>query len=362
MDKYLIDHHKIMYHPERLALWLKAYNSWKIAKKLYPIYAEISLSQTCNHNCRFCAFDYLRKEGEFANFENLKRTIKEMAEGGVKSVNFSGEGEPLLHPRKKEIIQYAKKRGLDLGLTTNGALLEKSLLKEILPYLTWMRVSIDAAKPTTHFKIHRPKIPDFERIISNLKEAVKIKRREKLRCTLGVQMLLLPDNLKEAVPLAKLVKKIGVDYFIVKPYSQHPLSKNREYENISYEKYLFLKPKLLKEKTKNFEVIFRERTMKKLEKPRCYSVCHSVPFFWVHLATNGDVYSCGNFVGDARFKLGNYNEQSFKAIWEGERRRRHIKFILNEFDLRECRKNCRMDKINCYLEKLKNPPPHVNFI
>ncbi len=362
MDKYLIDHHKIMYHPERIALWLKAQTSWEAAKKLYPIYAEISLSQDCNHACRFCAFDYLRKEGIFANFENLKKAIKDMAQGGVKSINFSGEGEPLLHPRAREIIKYAKKSGFDLGLTTNGSLLSEKLLKEILPYLTWLRVSLDAARAETHFKIHRPRVPDFERIISNLKEAVKIKKSEKLSCTLGVQMLLLPDNWQEAVPLARLVKKIGVDYLVIKPYSQHPQSKNRYYENISYEKYLVLSSKLLKEKTKNFEIIFREKTMKRLHKKRGYSICHSVPFFWVHLATNGDVYSCGNFVGDLRFKLGNYNEKSFKEIWEGERRKEHIKFILNEFDLKECRKNCRMDKINCYLEKLRNPPPHVNFI
>lgn len=361
MDKYLIDFHKIIYHPERLALWLKAQNSWEEAKKLYPIYVEISLSSFCNHNCKFCAFDYLKKP-EFANFQNLRRVIKEMANVKVKSVNFSGEGEPFLYPKIEEIIEYTSEQGIDIGVTTNGSLLEKELLEKILPRICWLRVSLDAATPTTHFKIHRPKVPQFEKILANLKIAVKIKKEKKLNCTLGVQMLLLPDNYKEVVDLAKLAKKIGLNYLIVKPYSQHPKSFNREYEKISYEKYLYLKPKLMKYKSKNFEIIFRERAMKKIKEKKNYKTCHAVPFFWAHLATNGDVYACGNFIGDERFKLGNYNENSFKEIWEGEKRKKLFEFLQKDFNVSLCRKACRMDEINSFLEKLKNPPPHVNFI
>ena len=36
--------------------------------------------------------------------------------------------------------------------------------------------------------------------------------------------------------------------------------------------------------------------------------------------------------------------------------------IKPDIDIHECRKICRMDKTNDYLESLKNPPPHVNFI
>lgn len=362
MDKYLIDFHKIMYHPQRLALWLEAQNSWEIAK-IYPIYVEISLSSFCNHNCKFCAFDYLRKKGEFANFKNLKKAIKEMAKGGVKSVNFSGEGEPLLYPKIVEIIQYAKSQGIDVALTTNGSLLEKSLAEKILPSLTWLRVSLDAATPKTHFQIHRSKFPEFEKILKNLEAAVKIKRKKKLNCTLGGQMVLLPENFKEVVLLAKLLKKIGFDYFVIKPYSRHPKSEHKEYANVSYENYLSLEEKLKRFNSSTFQVIFRKRAFQRLKKEKKYKICHALPFFWAHLATNGDVFSCGNFVGDKRFKLGNYNEKSFKEIWEGKKRREHFKFIQSKFNLlKECRRACRMDEINCYLERLKNPPPHVNFI
>lgn len=360
-DKYLIDYHKLMYHPEVLARWLKSFNNWEIAKKIYPIYAEISPSGVCNHRCQFCAFDYLGYNQGFANFKNLKKAIRDLKKGGVKSINLSGEGEPLLYPKIKELIKFIASLKIDVALTTNGTFLKKELLKEILPHLKWIRVSLDAGTEKTHFLIHRPKQPEFNLILENLKEAVSLRKKIKASCTLGAQLLLLQDNFQEAELLAKKLKKIGFDYLIIKPYSQHPKSFNRKYEKMNYKKYLFLEEKLSKFNDKNFQVIFRRHTIKKLFEKRPYNICHAVPFFWVHLTTNGDVYSCGNFIGNKRFKLGNYNEKSFKEIWEGEVRKKHWEFM-KKFSVENCRKNCRMDEVNRYLERLKNPPPHVNFI
>lgn len=361
-DKYFIDYHKLMYHPEVLSLWLKSFNNWEIAKKIYPIYVEISPSGVCNHRCRFCAFDYLGYDKGFANFKNLKKAILDMKKGGVKSINLSGEGEPLLYPKIKELILFISSLKIDVALTTNGTYLKKELVKEILPALSWIKVSLDAGSSLTHFKIHRPSKEEFSDILRNLEEAVKIRKKTKSRCVLGCQFLLLDENYFEVEILAKKLKRIGLDYLVVKPFSQHPKSKNKEFRNINYKKYLFLEEKLKKFNDKKFQVIFRKRTMEKLYKKREYKKCWAVPFFWAHLTTNGDVYSCGNFIGDQRFKLGNYNEKPFKEIWEGEVRKKHWEFMIKKFNTLKCRENCRMDEINRYLERLKNPPEHVNFI
>ena len=161
---------------------------------------------------------------------------------------------------------------------------------------------------------------------------------------------------------AALQKLESEGYLIIKPYSQHKKSFNREYQNLSYKKFFYLKDALKKFNSDKFQVIFRENPMKKLKEKRSYEICHAVPFFWAHITTNGDVYSCGNFIGDKRFNLGNYNKKSFKEIWEGEKRKKHWKFIQTKFNVNQCRKNCRVDEINRYLEKLINPPEHVNFI
>ena len=58
-DKYSIDSHKLMYHPERVTQWLQASNQWERIKEIYPIYMEISPMGACNHRCTFCSVDYL---------------------------------------------------------------------------------------------------------------------------------------------------------------------------------------------------------------------------------------------------------------------------------------------------------------
>ena len=48
MDEFRIDSHKLHYHPQRVAQWMEA-DTWEKAKKVYPLYWEITTSAACNH-------------------------------------------------------------------------------------------------------------------------------------------------------------------------------------------------------------------------------------------------------------------------------------------------------------------------
>ena len=51
-----------------------------------------------------------------------------MGNGGVKSIMFAGEGEPLLHPDIADMVNYAKQCSIDSSFTTNGVRLSRSFL------------------------------------------------------------------------------------------------------------------------------------------------------------------------------------------------------------------------------------------
>lgn len=166
--------------------------------------------------------------------------------------------------------------------------------------------------------------------------------------------------------LAKLCRdEIGLDYLVIKPYSQHPSSETHVYENIDYSAYMAMAESLEKLNTDSFQVVFRENTMRKHiegESTR-YKKCNATPFFWAYVMADGAVYGCSAYLLDKSFEYGNLNEKSFQNIWEGELRRANFNFVRNGLDIHECRKNCRMDEVNRYLYQLReNLVQHVNFI
>jgi radical SAM protein with 4Fe4S-binding SPASM domain len=228
--------------------------------------------------------------------------------------------------------------------------------------MEWMKVSIGAAMRETYAKIHRTKPDDFDNVIRNLATAARIKRENRFSCTLGMQMLLLPENRHEAVLLAKIAKEIGMDYLVVKPYSQHPSSKTERYKDIKYDEYAYLADEFAEFNSSEFNVIFRLRSMRKWDDgARNYTRCLALPF-WSYIDSGGNVWGCSVYLGNERFLYGNIYTQTFKEIWEGEKRRESLRWVECELDASQCRVNCRMDEVNRYLWELKNPPGHVNFI
>ena len=360
MDEFKVDEQKIFYFPDRLAHWMKAGDNWEKLKKVYPIYMEVSPSGSCNHRCIFCALDYLDFKKNFLNFDAYLNFLKTASRKGVKSIMFGGEGEPLLHPRISEMVSATKKNKIDVAFTTNGSLMTPDFLNRNMANISWIKVSLDAGTAATHVKIHRTTAKDFQRIMSNIKFAVDLKKKNKYSCSVGVQILLLPQNYKEVLRLASAVKEIGVDYFVVKPYSQGLYSRNKM--QVDYRKFKYLEDKVNKLSDTRLSSVFRSQAFgTAINKESGYKHCRAVPFFWAYVMANGDVHTCSAFLGNKKFIIGNINTDKFDIIWEGKRRMNNWKLIKN-LSIKTCRRNCRMDKVNTYLEKLCNPAPNHTFI
>jgi GTP 3',8-cyclase len=355
MDKYRIDSHKLIYHIDRVHDWLKR-------GMVYPIYMEISPAGSCNHRCLYCGLDFMGYEPRFLDTDALKTRLTELGKLGLKSIMYAGEGEPFLHKDMADIIAHTKRSGVDAAVATNAVLLKKDIADTVLANSEWIKVSINGATEQTYAKIHQCRPEDFHRVIENMKYAAELKKKNNYKCTLGMQLLLLPENHNEAVLLAKLAKDIGMDYLVIKPYSQHPQSKTTRYSSIRYSQYEYLWDGLKEIHDENFSVIFRIRTMKKWDSAgRQYSRCLALPF-WSYIDAGGNVWGCSVYLGDERFLYGNIYEQTFEQIWKGQKRLRSLDWVENDMDASRCRINCRMDEINKYLWDFKNPPDHVNFI
>jgi len=361
-DKYRIDSHKLLFHPERVANWLSAQGSWEKLKNIYPLYMEISPVGYCNHRCTFCALDFMEYQHRQLDPTILATRLREMAQLGLKSVMFAGEGEPTLYKPLPEILDLCSEVGIDTSLTTNMVPFTLETSKNYVKNCKWIKVSINAGTAERYAQIHRTQEKDFFRTLDNMRMCVALKKELNSKCTLGAQMLLLDENADTAVALAEKMSEIGLDYLVIKPYSQHPQSNTQKYSQINYAQLIKLNEQLQKFNTEKFKVIFRAKTMEKWDHTEDrYNRCLTVPFFWGYIMSDADVYGCSCFLGNQDFIYGNINTNTFKEIWEGERRKKGISFM-EKLDSRSCRVNCRMDETNRYLWELKNPSDHVNFI
>ncbi|SDT85621.1 radical SAM/SPASM domain-containing protein [Desulfobacula phenolica] len=352
-DRFKIDSHKLIYHVERVAGWLDN-------KLIYPIYMEISPSGACNHRCFFCSMDFMGYRKIFLNTPVLKERITELAGLGLKSIMFAGEGEPFLHKDLPEIIVHTKNEGIDVALTTNGVLMRPSITDMILDKVEWIKVSLNAGTAETYSKIHGTQAGDFYKVLSNMEYAVKKRKFFGSKCTLGLQILLVPENYHEVELLAQKACEIGADYLVVKPYTHH--HKNAHSCEICYHDFDDLGSRLEKYNTEHFNIIFRTTAMKKWDrKKRDYSKCRCLPF-WSYMDSRGDIWGCSAHLLEDRFNYGSLMKQTFKEIWEGEKRSASLKWVDTSLDIQTCKLNCRMDEVNRYLNELKDPPDHVNFI
>ncbi len=352
-DALRIDSHKLMYHVKRVADWLDN-------KLIYPIYIEISPSGSCNHRCSFCSMDFMGYKKNFLQTIILKKRITELSNLGIKSIMFAGEGEPLIHRDLPEIIVHTKNTGIDVAVTTNGVLLRPEIIKKIINSVEWIKISINAGTAETYSKVHGTKKSDFNKVLSNIEYAVKLRDDNKSRCKIGMQILLIHANYNEVQLLAQKAKAIGVDYLVVKPYTHH--SKNSHKFNIKYQDFDFVAQDIKNYNTKKFHIIFREKAMKKWDKhKREYSKCRALPF-WSYIDSQGNVWGCFAHLLEERFRYGSILDQSFEEIWKSKKRLDSLKWVESSMDIKTCKINCRMDEVNIYLDKLKNLPEHVNFI
>ena len=353
MDKFNIDSHKLMFHPKRV-------NSWLEGEDIYPIYTEVGLTSFCNQKCVFCAFDYYKKD-QFLKTECFEKFAVEAFSKGVKSMLFAGEGEPLLHPDIIEIAEFTKQSGIDIALSTNGVLFHKDNAERLLKVFSWVRFSMDSGCSKTYSLVHNTGEEEFRKIINNIKQSVRIKRENKYNVIIGVQFVLIPQNYKDIMRAVKIASDIGVDYLVFKPYSHHPLSKNKFTLNIDPKHISALKRKMQRYIRSDFSVIFRDSAFDRIGRGKNYDKCLSLPFV-AFIMANGDIYPCSVFLNQSEYVLGNICSESFEEIWHGKIRKKIMDKILLDSSIGECRKACRLDPINEYLWQLKNPNLHVNFI
>jgi MoaA/NifB/PqqE/SkfB family radical SAM enzyme len=118
----------------------------------------LALTYRCQCNCEHCgSHTYREKAKEELTKEEILNLISQHGKLGGREVYFFG-GEPLLVKELPYYIRYAKKRGLDTRLDTNGYLLNEDMVQRLKTSgLDFIGVSIDSPYDYVHDELRKLK-------------------------------------------------------------------------------------------------------------------------------------------------------------------------------------------------------------
>lgn len=353
MSNLQLDGNKMLHHLDRV-------NAWSRGELITPIYIAFSPTSYCNHHCVFCVYHYKEFKPIFFPLERFQGLVKEWAKSGVRSLFFAGDGDPLVNKNCAEMVVATKGAGIDVALNTNGRLLSDKNIPLFIEHLSFIRVSLNAGSAENYALLHGTNKSDFDSVINNLNMLVQEKKKQNSAITIGVQCLLLSQNIHEIKLLAQLLKSIGVDYFAIKPFLKHPdVPYDDQIENLNE----VLDDLLTFEKeisTPEFRFSLRKSLfMNKFE--RNYKKCLSTQFM-IEVDATGDLYSCGPHIGNPEHMMGNIMNESFDVVWKSERAEQVRKQVSCSVDVSKCMPFCRPDSVNDFLWQLSNPPQHINYI
>ena len=204
-----------------------------------PIMADIDIvTGVCNIDCEWCCQMDSRKSKNalFMDEETMIRMGEFCKDWGIKSWRIAGDSEPTLNKSLGTLLQSGYDNNLDMGLITNGILLNKV---KNLEYLTWISVSLDASTPEIWSKLKHSPEKNFHKIIDNVKYIKKTKKYKDVDITLkftkwssensigrkdfiGIGKTMIGDNYKDSELLPELAEELGVKYRIHEAFPKEP--------------------------------------------------------------------------------------------------------------------------------------------
>jgi len=374
----ILDGTKINWYHDRV-------RAWEQGERIAPVTIDMALTTTCNMGCVFC-YRYLQHNQFYKITEDhMTRFLDNCAEIGVKGVSLVSDGESSISPAFGHTISYGHSLGISMASGTNAYLLQGELLEEVFPKLTYLRVNISAGEEDRYNEIMGSKGDMFEQVIKNIRSMVKMKKEGKSECTIGMQMVFMPEFEDQLIPLAKLAVELEADYLVIKHCSDDELGtlgvKYGDYEKC----YNTIREA---EALSNDTTLIKAKWSKIMEcnekgAIRSYSNCYGPPFL-LQISGTGLIAPCGMLFND-RYKwahMGNITEQSFKEVWQSDRYWDVVNHLANKKNLpgmppfnaqNMCGSLCLQHSVNKYLDNYKKKeieltdpmgeaPPHLSYV
>lgn len=283
---------------------LKSYFHRKIICSGYPEVFNIELTNACIMSCIMCPRRFMKRQVGFIKFDLFKKIINQL-DGYSCAVWLHHFGESLLHPKLKQMIAYAKSKGIKTQLSINPVLLNEKNIEKI-KNLDYLHISLDGSNEKTYQKL-RGKNANYKQAIIYIKHFLKLKHRPKTT----IAIIRLKETEQELEEFKQQWKGFDIE---IKDFTTWDGSQSSITSLASK---------------------FSEAYKKNLSYP-CLRPWHRFTILW-----DGKVVPCC-YDYDGKYILGDLETQTLEEIWNSsatlELRKQHI---TNNFSDNLLCKNCK---------------------
>tara|TARA_B100002003_G_C14095687_1_gene527036 strand:+ start:333 stop:1349 length:1017 start_codon:yes stop_codon:yes gene_type:complete len=256
----------------------------------------IELTNRCNLNCPFCLVgqqdqkesvdhDSIEREMSGMDMELCKKIITSARDFGLKEVNLTFQGEPLMFKRTNfiKLVKFIKQNGLKAIVYTNGLLLDRDYSRKIVKAgLDEFRFSVDGITQDV-YALNRVG-GKYSQVYQNMKDTVQVAQEERSAINIIWQFIAMRNNEHQIDEARSIANKIGIK-FEVKTFAASV-------------------PELVPKDPKY---------QRALKPPPCQDIYRQVMVYW-----NGDVVPCCYDIEGLEI-MGNLNDSSLSEIWNGSK-------------------------------------------
>lgn len=278
------------YNPRRRRNRALAEKAYKEKRYLdFPLHVIIEPTNHCNMVCQMCLRGVMTRPEGYIEWETFRKIVDESSSHNTFSFSLYMLGEPLLHPKIREMVLYSKRMAIPyVDLSTNALIDMRPLLGTALDELI---ISLDGIDNAT-YNVNRQ--GDYLKIEQNIIDFLDAKKKGNY-----------------AYPLIRLQI---IDMESNRPYLEEFIKKWLDKVDLIYIKKL----EAMIQGLGNRLVSKQEAAEKRRNRQACKQLFYTHSINW-----NGDhAFCCHDPHGHS--VLGNIKDMTIKEAWNGTKRKEEL--------------------------------------